>query len=546
MLRRFNKVIIVSVVAALLVTSCSLTGSNESKKDEPIEDSESKSSPVTERKAVSTNLEGDFSYEGAECEFDIPRNAQAECGWLEVPQHWDDLEDTDTIKLHTTVLTTKPTPEDKLKKTPEDIIATPTDTKPVVYLEGGPGGDALGTLELVFNDNWLDIAETRPVIMFSQRGSNFSEVDLECEEVTEYVFETLNQPDDGESLVPFEKCAKRLIEEGADFSAYNSDNSAKDVEALRASLGYETWNVAGISYGTRLAQSLMRLFPETLSAVVLDSVMPTNPTKSVTLVPKSAERAFNKMFEACLQDSECSTKYPDLENRFYAVRDKLQAKPVTFEATDFTTFENEDVLWDGNNFVVASFGGMYSAALIPFVPLLVSELEKDEYETANLFASVQLTNFNFVSTGMLNSMLCHDAYNLVSQEEYDEGQSNVPAINEAFEASEGSFEEIQELCDLFGEDQAIEADTKLVESAVPTILFAGEFDPITPPSYAEYVATGLSNSKLYRFPKVGHAALGDSCSTGIAIEFFDNPESFPSESCIKDMPDFEWDNPTLG
>ena len=72
-------------------------------------------------------------------------------------------------------------------------------------------------------------------------------------------------------------CADRLQAEGADLGAYNSVASANDVDAIRAALGHDQWNVLGISYGTRLGQEVVRNHPDGVRALVLDSVQPTDP-----------------------------------------------------------------------------------------------------------------------------------------------------------------------------------------------------------------------------------------------------------------------------
>jgi len=66
----------------------------------------------------------------------------------------------------------------------------------------------------------------------------------------------------------------------ADLSAYNSTESAADFVDLRKALGIAAWNVYGTSYGSYLAQTLVRDHPEGIRSVVLDSVLPTTYTDS--------------------------------------------------------------------------------------------------------------------------------------------------------------------------------------------------------------------------------------------------------------------------
>jgi pimeloyl-ACP methyl ester carboxylesterase len=52
----------------------------------------------------------------------------------------------------------------------------------------------------------------------------------------------------------------------------------RDLDALRAALGYSTWNFWGMSYGTQIAHAYARTFPKRLRAVVMDSSMSASDT----------------------------------------------------------------------------------------------------------------------------------------------------------------------------------------------------------------------------------------------------------------------------
>ena len=139
--------------------------------------------------------------------------------------------------------------------------ASDSPESPLVYLEGGPGGDVFANIALSSEflvDPW--IAE-RDVVLFSQRGTGDSEPALGCAQYTNAVIavevsgaslEQGIQTTGGELVL----CRNELVGAGADLAAFNSVESAHDVEALRLALELEPWNVLGVSYGTRLAQTL--------------------------------------------------------------------------------------------------------------------------------------------------------------------------------------------------------------------------------------------------------------------------------------------------
>ena len=75
-----------------------------------------------------------------------------------------------------------------------------------------------------------------------------------------------------------------------------------------------------------------------------------------------------------------------------------------------------------------------------------------------------------------------------------------------------------------------------VESNVPALLLSGNFDPITPPSYAELGRSdALCTHTIIVLPHVGHGVLrSDRCAVRIAVEFIDEPLREPDSSCIAD------------
>ena len=125
-----------------------------------------------------------------------------------------------------------------------------------------------------------DFIRDRDIVVMSQRGTMFSEPALTCASSDDFARELLGLRFYSAStkrahVAATDACHRDLAATGADLSAYNSTESAADFADLRKVLGYVTWNVYGTSYGSYLAQTLMRDHPEGIRSVVLDSVLPT-------------------------------------------------------------------------------------------------------------------------------------------------------------------------------------------------------------------------------------------------------------------------------
>jgi pimeloyl-ACP methyl ester carboxylesterase len=72
-----------------------------------------------------------------------------------------------------------------------------------------------------------------------------------------------------------------------------------------------------------------------------------------------------------------------------------------------------------------------------------------------------------------------------------------------------------------------------VTSAIPALILAGAFDPITPPAWGQVTAGHLTNSYYFEFRGNGHWVTRSSrCALSIALAFWDNPLNQPDASCL--------------
>ncbi len=149
---------------------------------------------------------------------------------------------------------------------------------PVVFLQGGPGAhslDMLAGLNTIYNNSpFYDILSQRDLILFDQRGVGYSLPSLNCPEVDDQTYQDLSLNLSREeaqlhSVHSYQACHDRLVQDGKNLEAFTSAASAADVNDLLLALEYEKWNLLGVSYGTRLALTVMRDFPEGVRSVIL-------------------------------------------------------------------------------------------------------------------------------------------------------------------------------------------------------------------------------------------------------------------------------------
>ena len=155
------------------------------------------------------------------------------------------------------------------------VSATPK-PDPIVYLSGGPGG--AGSFEVAFMvEHGLNA--DREVIFVDQRGTHHADPRLGCPEWEQYVYDAVSLPFAAESTTAADAAAVKACRDqwaatGVDLAAYNSTENAADIAELRVALGIDSWNVYGVSYGSKLALIVLRDHPQGIRSVVLDSVSP--------------------------------------------------------------------------------------------------------------------------------------------------------------------------------------------------------------------------------------------------------------------------------
>lgn len=460
--------------------------------------------------------------ESVDCWMPLPEGLvegeNVDCGYLNVPENRSDPS-SQTIHLAFAVL---------------HAPAEEVQPDPVIYLAGGPGGNAVGELESWLNTSYL---EDRDFILLDQRGTGYSLPSLNCPENEE-------GEEDGTQA-----CHDRLISEGINLQAYNSAENAADVADLRVALGYDEWNLYGISYGTRLALTIMRDFPEGIRSVVIDSVYPPEINSWEEYGENTAD-VFTRLFEACVASETCNEAYSDLGETFATVVEQLNAEPAEYTATDAETGEETDKTMSGDEFIDRIFQVMYSTSSIPAIPSVISEVANENYAALDELEAGDGSEEGFRlrqsqdedvsdSEGMNLSVDCQEEVAFMDE---TTSVDNVPA--EPASLYQNSVNNIQSTfgdCQIWNLERADQRESEPVESDIPTLVAAGEFDPITPAKWAESAASYLPNSTFFVFPGGGHGVLDmNDCSVSILQAFLDDPTQELDGSCIDEIGEPDW------
>lgn len=252
-----------------------------------------------------------------------------ECGLVTVPEDYDNFagKTIDLVYLRAFSKSSAPAPE------------------PLVYLSGGPGGSALHEISPGFTNLPPNLAfsrEDRDVIVYDQRGTGLSNPILcgPTQAALGVGFELLPElaPDitaiendaDAREVYHVAVCAGAYANSGTDLSQYNSIASARDIALIATVLGYGQYDLYGTSYGTKLAQVAVHETPDRVRNIVLDGTTPLTGDAMVSTGIEFAEQ-FEHIFDQCKADPECGAAYPNLQERFIALLDKLKTTPIILD-----------------------------------------------------------------------------------------------------------------------------------------------------------------------------------------------------------------------
>ncbi len=464
-------------------------------------------------------------FEESTCAFAVLTDLEIRCGYLVVPEDRQEPDNGKEVRIHVATVET-------------DAADAPPD--PIVYLDGGPGGESLDALQFSLGQTWLDFTATRDMIFFDQRGVGLSTPSLECTETRDLTFDVIDQDLTGDEYLALEfdaltECRDRLIAAGVDLTQYTSAENAADVADLRVALGLDEWNLLGISYGTRLAETVMRDHPEGIRSVILDSTY-TPDTDLVESAPRNFARALDVFFTGCERDQACNAAYPNLETRLFDLVDRLDATPITATVRDVFTQERYEAVIDGQTVLGTVFQGLYAAEIIPVLPQMIAELEQGDTTTLALLLTNNLANGAFFSYGMHLSVQCNEEVPFTNETAVVAAAEDDPRLADFFAEASNIGPAIYGICDMWQSGTASPIENEPVTSDLPTLVMAGQYDPITPPEWGVRAAATLPNATYVEFPGVGHgASLSGDCPESIALAFLDNPLAPVDRTCVATM-----------
>ncbi|HTO00279.1 MAG TPA: alpha/beta fold hydrolase [Microthrixaceae bacterium] len=459
-------------------------------------------------------------------------------------------------------------PENRAKPTGRQVelpvlrirsVGTPAAGPPLVYLHGGPGAGAV--------EGWLAWQQLmdgvpRDLYVYDQRGGGHANPRLDCPERSAALASTLAshpawaeaRQTVGDSIAA---CHKRLRSQGVELSQYDTWNSVQDLEDLRRAIGAESLALVGSSYGTRLALSYQAQYPDRVDSLALSGVDPPG-TGGPKAERSLLEPALNRLFESCNTDLECAAKFPNLKVVFDEAARRLDATPANLS-------DPFPIRVTGDELNAGVFAGLYDSATIPLLPAAITRIASGDEavwssigsqvapflgDDSAFGAQIGISCGDLAASGSEGSSKSASDPGSKSSTDTSSGKANSSRDETAAASDPGRSRDLvlsgtYSFCGFWATDtaerhaQASGPATSPKSKASrnnppPTLVIAGELDPITPASDARAAAKKLAGQYV-EIRRGGHdVMLSDPCARLSLRAFMVDPTA-PVDGCTKEI-----------
>jgi len=247
---------------------------------------------------------------------------------------------------------------------------------PVIYLHGGPGDGTVSRVARTIGF-FEHLRGRRDIIAIDERGVDSSAPEMDCySTLGDQLGDVVDARLEGLQMTVLEQdfiseCLAELDAKGIDISLINTEQNAMDVPAVMSALGYDSYNIYGISYGTKLTMEILRQDPPGIRSAVIDgNAPPWLPLYSMFWQSHSAPIQLS--LAPCERDPICAEAYPDITARTFALYETLGEAPVDGPNGPIDVGTVWGVI-DQRVDVTGSY-----KAITPYIPLMVTQLEQGD------------------------------------------------------------------------------------------------------------------------------------------------------------------------
>jgi pimeloyl-ACP methyl ester carboxylesterase len=384
-------------------------------------------------------------------------------------------------------------------------LATAPKPDPVFFFGGGPG-EAITTDAGYSAGNAL--RRDRDLLFVDQRGTGEPDK-LDCQlgghddDLQSYLGEMF-------PVAAVRECEERLAK-SHDLTLYTTDLAIDDFDEVRSWLGYGKVNVWGGSYGTRAAQVYLRRHPASVRTVILEGAAPMDEPLSLSHA-EAAQRSLDLLFDWCEKDAACHGKFPEVRKEFQTVMDRLRSGPVTVAVKHPKTGQPAEVRVAWNVVADGVRWALYSPGSSARLPLMIHQAAGGDFAPlAQASVNARYGAIQGITMGLFFSVTCAEDIPFID-----------PAVVPARTANTflGDYRVKQQTaaCGVWPRAKIAPAHREPVRSAAPVLVFNGERDPVTPPSFGPRLTPAMTHAIRIVVPWGTHNG-DDPCTTRIEQDF---------------------------
>ena len=226
---------------------------------------------------------------------------------------------------------------------------------------------------------------------------------------------------------------------GIDLAAYNTAESAADLDALRRALGYRQWNLFALSADGVLGLTYMRLFPGGIRSAVVDSGMSPQHLWGLDYY-RGLNELLERVFAGCAANAACNAAYPNIRGVFFDLVHRLQAHPVAVPIPDFQP-RPVTILVDGVVFYLDALFGIFPGDedFPDTIRPLLSEIWRSAHGELTQVYQERLGTGpetsdadSFLAEGKTMSYVCRDLVGFITRADLRQAARDLPGLAPMF------------------------------------------------------------------------------------------------------------------
>jgi pimeloyl-ACP methyl ester carboxylesterase len=362
---------------------------------------------------------------------------------------------------------------------------SPKPGAPIVYLAGGPGipGSTLARVP-AYARLFEKLRALGDVIVPDQRGTGLSEPSLACApsppDPTMFESETAMRQ---AILKQVQRCVAPFRADGIAIEAFDTHESANDVEDIRRALGADRLRLVASSYGCELALETIRLFGSRVQRAALSGVR--SPDKALKL-PGVLDLQLRRISGLVAKDSSYASN-PTVEVLTRALIGELDKRPISLSTAPVSGGAQEPMKIAGAGLAAVLQGDLTDPRAVIAVPAMLNAMAAGDFR---FFLSRLQILFNTMATGasiMSVSANCASGANpeRITQVEREAAGSPFGNVRNLY------MDPV--LCGAIGAHDLGPRYRARIYSLVPTLFLSGSLDATTPSFEAEEVSWGFPN-----------------------------------------------------